>query len=187
MTAAAGSTVLDGGEGSDTFNYTFSPGLQWGLDEIAETGVSGTDTLDFSGTSVDLIFTIDANSSVQVADTGTNQIGNTGGIESVKGGTQKNTFRFLDGATINGTITGGAGTDVLDYSAYTTAVTVDLSLAEPSATGTLGVSGIDDVTGGSGDDVITGDANANVIDGGAGSGHALRRGRHRHDHWRRGQ
>ncbi len=72
----------------------------------------------------------------------------------------------MHGFPISGTINGGAGNDTLDYSAYATPVTVDLSLA--TATDTGGVMGIETVIGGSGDDAITGDGNDNLLVGNAG-------------------
>ena len=75
------------------------------MDEVSETGAVGTDTIDFSDASVDLVFTIDANATVEAAGTA-GTLAKVGSIESLKGGTGRNTFRFLDGATLDGTITG---------------------------------------------------------------------------------
>ena len=58
-----GNDYLEGGEGSDTYNFSVS----WGVDEVSETGAVGTDTIDFSDASVDLVFTIDANATVEAA------------------------------------------------------------------------------------------------------------------------
>src|SRR5262249_28974597 len=55
------------------------------------------------------------------------------------------------------------GTNTLDYSAYTTGVTVNL--LGGTATGTGGISHIQNATGGAGNDVLVGDGNANVLQG----------------------
>ncbi|MFO7964214.1 MAG: LEPR-XLL domain-containing protein [Desulfobacterales bacterium] len=163
ITGGGGNDILDGGEGSDTFHFSGA----WGEDSIWDGGVTGTDTLDFSAVSADLTFTINANASISVLS-GTNQLEETGGIEAVEGGSGDNRFVFEEGGSIDGTIDGGTGgTNTLDYSAYTSPVTVDLSAG--TATGTLGISHFVNVTGGSGNDAISGDANANVLDGGAGN------------------
>ncbi len=88
------------------------------------------------------------------------------GIEHLIGGEGEDTFAFVDGVSFAGTIDGGAGTDTLDYSAYTTGVTVNL--AGGTATGATGINSIQDVIGGSGNDTLTGDAIANILVGGAG-------------------
>ena len=83
------------------------------------------------------------------------------GFESLIGGANNDTFTFANGATFNGTINGGVGTDTLDYSAYTATVTVNI--AAGTATGTNGISNIEVITGGSGLNTITGDSGNNVL------------------------
>ncbi|EIL91890.1 hemolysin-type calcium-binding protein, partial [Rhodanobacter spathiphylli B39] len=61
-------------------------------------------------------------------------------------------FVFANGASVSGTLAGG-GAGTLDYSAYTTAVSVGLG---GTATGTSGWSGISTVKGGSASDTISG-------------------------------
>ena len=50
-------------------------------------------------------------------------------IETLVGGSGNDTFAFQDTATFSGSFNGNAGTDTLDYSAYTTAVCANLSAA----------------------------------------------------------
>jgi Ca2+-binding RTX toxin-like protein len=89
-------------------------------------------------------------------------------IETLIGGPNTDTFLFSDGAGEHGDISGGAGTDKLDYSAYTAPVIVNL--ANHKATGVGGqVLLIENVTGGSGDDQITGDTGDNILRGGPGN------------------
>ncbi|MEM7201301.1 MAG: LamG-like jellyroll fold domain-containing protein, partial [Planctomycetota bacterium] len=68
------------------------------------------------------------------------------------------------------TVSGGDGTDTVDYSNATWGVTVDLDAG--SASGGAGndtLSGIENVTGSAYADTLTGDSNANVLAGGAGN------------------
>lgn len=88
------------------------------------------------------------------------------GIEHLTGGGGEDTFVFVDGVSFAGTIDGGGGTNTLDYSAWTTGVTVNL--AGGTATGTTGISNIQDVIGGSGNDTLTGNTKNNILVGGAG-------------------
>ena len=79
------------------------------------------------------------------------------GFGTLNGGAANDTFIFADGANITGKINGGGGVNALDYSAYTTSVTVDL--IQGTATGTNGVANIQKVTGGHGDDMLIGGNN----------------------------
>ena len=66
---------------------------------------------------------------------------------NLDGGDGDDVFVFADAADLTGTLDGGAGTgDRLNYSAYTTAVSVNL--ATSAATGTDGFSNIEAMTGG---------------------------------------
>src|SRR5205823_1686579 len=57
---------------------------------------------------------------------------------------------FSGGQRVGGAIDGGPGTDTLDYTAYTTPVTVNLPAH--TATGTGGIANIEGVVGGAGSD-----------------------------------
>jgi hypothetical protein len=92
-------------------------------------------------------------------------------IQNLTGGTANDTFAFSKGATVAGVIDAGGGFNTLDYSAYTSSITVNL--ATGAATGLnggspAGVTNIDEVVGGSGNDTLTGDAAGNVLIGGPG-------------------
>jgi RTX calcium-binding nonapeptide repeat (4 copies) len=89
------------------------------------------------------------------------------GIENLVGGIGNDTFSFDAGTAVSGTVDGGAGTDLLDYSAFTSNVTVDLTAG--AATGTAGVLNFENVAGGSGDDLLRGTAGANVLEGNGGN------------------
>lgn len=159
LTGQAGNDTLTGNGGNDTYSF----GNAWGQDTVNEATGGGTDTLSFAAVTSALTFNIGANS---ITD-GTNTVAQPDTIaENLIGGTNADTFVFQDAASTAGTIDGGTGTNTLDYSAYTTAVTVNLLAG--TATGTAGVSNISTVLGGSGNDTLTGDNNDNVFNGNAG-------------------
>lgn len=89
------------------------------------------------------------------------------GVENLTGGPDNDLFKFSAGKTLAGAIAGGGGTNRLDFSLYTTGVTVNLSTG--TATGVAGgISAIQNVTGGSANDTITGDGGDNVLLGNGG-------------------
>ncbi|MBN1818737.1 MAG: hypothetical protein JW828_15350, partial [Sedimentisphaerales bacterium] len=179
LAGGRGNDTLTGGAGDDT--YVLNPD---GIDTIIETG-GGIDTLDYSAFTTPVVVSL----AVSTAP-GTNGISS---IENLVGGSADDTLtgdakaNRLDGGPGSDTLTGGpgddtyvlnpngidtiiemgGGSDTLDYSAFTTGVTV--SLAEPAAPGTYGVSGIENLLGSSGDDSLTGDAGANRLMGGPGN------------------
>ena len=129
------------------------------------------DTLDLARVTTDLDATIQTNHRISVDD-GTNTLLDTPSMEGVVGGTGVNTFTFEgDGVMFVGTINGEGG--ILDYSAYTDGIEVNLTTTDGSslgsAEGTFGVRGISEVRGGGGDDTITGDHLDNILIGGAGN------------------
>jgi hypothetical protein len=87
---------------------------------------------------------------------------------NLKGGTGDNDFVFSNGAALKGTISGNTtGTNLLDYTAYTSGVYVNL--ATKAATGTGGISDIQQVDGGSGNDIIVGAGAGILIQAGSGN------------------
>jgi hypothetical protein len=134
---------------------------------ILDTG-AGTDTLDLDGIASDLTVTLHADGTLLVTD-GSSVVENIAGAENVIGGTGETTVVFEDGAVLLGTLSAAGGL-TLDYSAYTTAVTVNLTTG--AATGTGGVSNLAGVKGGAVDDTFTfedGSDFAGSIDGGGGN------------------
>ncbi len=81
-------------------------------------------------------------------------------IQNLVGGTKSNYFVFSPGAGVSGTITGN-GVSRLDYSAYASAVYVNLLTG--TATGTGGVSQITQVRGSGDNDVIVGNGNGVLL------------------------
>jgi Ca2+-binding RTX toxin-like protein len=89
------------------------------------------------------------------------------GFETLAGGSAADTFTFEDGATFGGNLNGNAGSDTLDLSPYTTALTAALT-GVSSPTGLAGIvtdnlanlvanfSGIETLRGGSASDTLVG-------------------------------
>ncbi|HSU68754.1 MAG TPA: M10 family metallopeptidase C-terminal domain-containing protein, partial [Tepidisphaeraceae bacterium] len=162
LTGSHGSDSLVGGAGSTTFAFRTG----WGSNNI--TAGLGSYSLDFSAVIADLTF----NLGTGIVSDGTNQVTfSASKTQALTGGSGNNTFVFPDsgmvGAAGAGTIDGGTGgTNTLDYSAYASAIAVDLSAG--TATGTGGISDIQNVIGGSGNDVLAGDTHDNVLTVGSG-------------------
>jgi Ca2+-binding RTX toxin-like protein len=194
ITVYGGGATVDGGAGSDTLVATGAISHDWqitaqntgSLDGLVFfssveqlVGGAGADTFHLGNNgritgSIDggagsdvLIGPNSANTwKIDVANGGTVKNTSFIGLESLQGGSDADKFRMLPGGSFAGTIDGGSGTDLLDYSAYTTAVTVNLGAG--TATGTGGVSGFEDIAGGDGNDLLAGNAAANDISGGNG-------------------
>ena len=149
--------VVDGGNGDDSLDYSaYTTAVTVNLGSQTATGTGGITGIEAvaGGTAADTL--IGANVASAWTLTGTNA-GVVNGltyskVENITGGAAADTFGFADGATITGRINGGPGADTLDYSAFTTGVTVNLALS--TATGTAGVLGIEGMIGGAGADAF---------------------------------
>jgi hypothetical protein len=87
------------------------------------------------------------------------------------GGAGEDVFAFADGQRTFATLDGGGGMNWLDYSAYTTPVTVNLASGTATGVGRDAIASltrIENVVGGAGNDRLTGDRFGNVLLGGAG-------------------
>jgi Ca2+-binding RTX toxin-like protein len=160
--ASTGPDLLTGGAGDDI--YVFSD--RWMIDSVSESADGGVDTLDFSAVTTDTIVTINP---LSVADAGIDRLTAGSYVEVLIFGSGDDTFVFGSGARLaggNGTIDGGGGINTLDYAAYSSEVTVDLTAG--TATGTAGVVNIRDAAGGSGADTLAGDAAVNTLIGNGG-------------------
>jgi hypothetical protein len=94
-------TTIDGGGGTDLFWASDFPNV-WSVTGAGAGSVLGTIPGFVSGAAFS-------------------------NIENLLGGGNTDTFRFAAGAGVAGYVNGGAGVNALDYSAYTTPVTVNLS------------------------------------------------------------
>jgi hypothetical protein len=79
-------------------------------------------------------------------------------VKNLTGGSKADTFLFSAAAAVTGTIDGGTGTDLLNYSLYSSSITVDLTA--DTATGSGGIANLEAVIGtsGAGDTLIGPDA-----------------------------
>lgn len=171
----AGNDDIYGDAGYDRMDYSPLPGpVIVDLDARLATGVSYFETVElFIGTtSSDTLIGTSAGDAWHITGTDSGDV-NAPGIadfvtfENLTGAAADDSFIFSDGATVAGAIDGGAGTDTLDYSAYTTDLTVDLLAG--AATGTASVANIENLLGGSGNDALVGDSGNNRIEGNAGT------------------
>src|SRR5271166_914662 len=89
-------------------------------------------------------------------------------IVNLTGGTGMDAFVFGAGKNVTGKIDGGGGGDWLDYTAYTTPVTVNLSTNTATGVGG-GIANIQNVRGGQGGNNLAGNAQGNILIGGAGA------------------
>lgn len=129
-------------------------------------GTSSGETLN-GGTDNEFIHGLDGADTIN-AGSGEDVLFGDGGNDTLNGDGDNDTIM---GDAGDDTINGGAGTDTVDYSAISSAVTVDLSNASAQNTGGAGtdtISNVENVTGGAGDDTLTGTSSTNVLTGGAG-------------------
>jgi len=143
-----------GGKGGDHFTVLNPPSTP-----VTVHGGSGTNTL--TGGNLPNVWNI----------TGTNA-GSVGSVaftsvQNLVGGPGLDTFKFSDQAGVTGFIDGGAGFNVLDYSAYTTHVFVNLGAHTATGVGG-GVFNIEGVIGGSGGNTLVSGPSGAVLIGGTG-------------------
>ncbi len=163
--------TIEGRGGSNALDYSsYTSGVTVNLGDGTATGAGGISNIQNAtgGTGNDTLIGPDADTTWDIEGTDTGDVAGVhfAGIENLTGGTGADTFVFADGSGVSGVIDGGGGINTLDYSAYTTDVTVDLEAGAATSTG--GVANIQNVTGGSGNDTLTGDAKSNILTGGAG-------------------
>ena len=87
---------------------------------------------------------------------------------NLTGGQRSDRFVFLAAGRLTGGLNGGPGIDTLDYSSWTSGVTVNLTNRVSTGIGGL-VSDIENALGGRGSDFLIGDAQSNLLRGGTGA------------------
>jgi VCBS repeat-containing protein len=165
------SGILNGGGGSDVLSYgAYGSPVSVNLVTSSSTGISSFSSVSsFMGSAAmdDFIAANTANTwTIDTANSGTEHGNSFANFETLHGGTAVDTFQVAQGVSFAGTLDGAAGTDKLDYSAYSTPV--EVNLLQGTATGAGSVSGIENITGGNGNDFLVGNAGVNVIAGGDG-------------------
>ncbi len=173
--ALAGS--LDGQAGVDTLDFSaattarnfvltglgsvdgftgMATGIGGGFNNInALRGGSGSDSL--SGMNTDSAFTINGISNSYREIASGRSLG-LSSIENLTGGSANDIFYMVGTASLAGYINGGAGTDTLDYSAYATAISVNLAAGTATGVGG-GISQIENLVDSPFGNVIYGDNN----------------------------
>jgi hypothetical protein len=181
--ALSGPLSLDGGGGVDAFAFGDAANLN-GPITVADTGGLVGLTEDASADTIGRTVTITDTAITGLGVDPINYDASQLSSLSVLGGSGGNTFIIQStaalplnlntgsgndivtmgaGGVVSGVLDGGLGNNTLDYSAYTTGVTVDLLAG--TATGTGGVANIHNVTGSPFNDTITGDNAGDVLSG----------------------
>ncbi|GET40752.1 hypothetical protein [Microseira wollei] len=132
--------TIDGNRGTDTLNYSnFTSNLTV---DLAALGATGIETVIGTTNATSTLIGSNTNNTWNLTGTNSGTVNNTlsfRNFQNLVGGTLDDNFVFNDGVNWGGTIAGNTGTDTLDYSAFTTALTVDISA--------LGATGIELVIG----------------------------------------
>jgi filamentous hemagglutinin family protein len=124
-------TANDAGTVNGTFSFSDFTNLSGGnANDIFQlnNGITFTGTIDGGGGNNTIIAGDTPNTwNLTNSNAGTINGSNFTAINNLTGGNNKDTFSFNDGVNFTGTVDGGAGTDTLDYSAYTSPLTVNLA------------------------------------------------------------
>jgi Ca2+-binding RTX toxin-like protein len=170
------SGTISGGAGADTFDHSaytsaITVNLQTGAATGTGGGFAGIERLVGGSTAGDTLVGRNVANAWHIVAPDAGDIGGPAalsfdGFENLTGGTSTDAFVFGNGATVTGTVNGGAGTDVLDYSAYTVSVAANLTVG--LATGTGAVVGVENLFGGSAGDILVGNGSANRLTRGGG-------------------
>ena len=157
---------VNGGNGNDYLNFNGTSG--------ANTAISYSNSLEFNvnGSSLGTVNYFNfANSTPTVS-----VVDNFTSLENLVGGSGSDVFRMKSvGAvqgSIAGTLDGATGNNTLDYSSYSSGVTVNLATRSASGIGsgsTLRISNIRDVYGSASRDRLTGDSGNNILVGNNGN------------------
>ncbi len=196
----SGNDSIDGGAGSDTLSFaggsnvvlsitdygTRSGGVTGqGSDQFSRIesllGATGTDVLrGIQNSSSNEVLTITGSNSGTMADAAGSGSFAFSSFEQSDLAAGDDVLRITGSGSLSGTADGGAGIDLLDYSAYTASgVEVDLASGKATAIDGNAAAGLvasspdansfENVTGSSGDDKIVGDSGANLLLGGGGN------------------
>ncbi len=132
---------IDGGPGDNLLDYSIYVGaVAVNLQSGQATGVGGS-----VGNFTNVIYNnrrtlVGGNTQNTWVINGANSVTLNGvsytGVGSLVGGSSSDTFRFLPGGTLTDTIDGGAGGNVLDYSAYSDTVSVNFQSMRATGLGT---------------------------------------------------
>ncbi|RCJ28997.1 hypothetical protein A6770_00960 [Nostoc minutum NIES-26] len=141
LIGGAGNDTLSGGTGNDTYSFLANTAL--GTDTITETTTGGTDTINFSGTTVAVNVNLGLTTSQTINSNLKLILSANNVIENATGSTGNDS---LTGNTLNNTLIGGDGNDQLQ-----------------------GLEGNDNLQGGNGNDTLTGGTGDDLLWGGLGN------------------
>jgi hypothetical protein len=150
------SVTITGGDNASntlTIDYTGSSGSFQTL-PVTFTGGGGTATNKLIAPNITNTWNVTTNNAGNI-----NGVITFSGVQNLQGGTGSDSFVLSNGVSVSGTISGGGGTDTLDYSHYTTAISVNLQTGAATnlnggAAG--GFANIGTFIGGSAADTLTG-------------------------------
>lgn len=167
-----GADIYNGGAGIDVVSYAArSIGVTASIDGVANDGETGADELDNVKADIeDLIGGSDDD--ILTGSALANTLTGGAGDDVLNGLAGNDTFDEGSADSGSDTFNGGLGTDLVDYSARTTALTVTMDGVAAddgeSGEGDNVSADCEDLLGGSGVDSLTGNVSANSIDGGGG-------------------
>ncbi|ESA36996.1 hemagglutination activity domain protein [Leptolyngbya sp. Heron Island J] len=167
-------TNLDGGAGTDTLDYSASAvGVTIDVENQTANNVAGFVSIEdfWGGNGADILLGTSGNDAIAITGNNTGTLSNKtfANIETVDARAGNDTFSLNNGASVTGTLIGGDGFDTVDYSTYTSDITVDLQTN--STTNITSFNTLESFIGGSGNDNFKLDGTASIasIDGGAGN------------------
>jgi Bacterial Ig-like domain (group 3)/Right handed beta helix region len=132
VTGGSISGILSGGAGNNTLDDSgYGTPVTVNLQAKSATAISGTWTSvqNFIGSgTTDTLDGANANSTWSITGVNTGTVGaySFAGFPNLTGGSGNDTFAFNAGALVAGAITGGGGTNTLDYTSFGSPVTVNL-------------------------------------------------------------
>lgn len=136
--------ALTGGAGNDT--YVFNTSTVLGADTVADS--SGTDTVSFIGSMIDVVANLGVATAQFVNSHLTLTLGSAAAIENLTGGSGND---ILIGNGLNNVLTGADGNDVLSGVSGN-----DILAGEDGRNILIGGAGLDTLTGGSSEDLLLG-------------------------------
>jgi len=157
--AATLTGAIDGGDGDDVLDYTaYTTPVEVNLANGTSTGLAGHTSIErfVGGSAGDTLIGYNIPNTWDIAAQNAGTLGGVSfqGFENLTGGSDDDAFVFADAAGVDGVIDGATGSDTLDFTAYTSAV--EVNLAANTATGTGGIAGIESLIGGTASDTLIG-------------------------------
>jgi Ca2+-binding RTX toxin-like protein len=203
LSGGTNSDVLIGGANSDS--YVFEAASSGEIDTVTELSGEGIDRLDFSAITNNLNVNLGSSAQQSIHTNRSLKLNSGTTLEDIRGGSGNDTLRgnSLHNSITGGagsdvmfggdgddqfifatassaeldTVTelAGDGTDTLNFSAVTSAVTLDIGTTATQSVHSNrqlklnSTTGIQNIVGGTNHDILRGNASANVINGGAGN------------------